>query len=292
MSVPRLLYEDRPAAITRTDDPSRWFSRQFVLFLQHTVREHPQYFPRWSEDENDTEILITDEVPIQLDSDGRRVSLQLMTGMIQNMNLSINHLVSRNFLTGESTHMDLWSGQAAINVHAFNDDEARAIAHRIAYVLQRHRWKLIRMADLHFVGHSQSFGPTSPPPSLARVGEASPQSVMCSVSFPFFYQESWVRRPKEVPHGQHNEDTGGHGVADGVDLEDPPTLQQYLLGLQMRPLGTFDGHAEDLRETLRVGRNVVTSTGRMYRTVQIMGETAESLNKRDPIVKNHEIIKK
>lgn len=293
MTAPRLIADGTSPNFTRRDDPSRWFSRQLVLFLQKIVREDGgQHFPRWSPDENETEILITDEVPIRLDSDARRVGIQLMTGLIQNMNLSFNHMLHRSFLTGKTTHMDLWQGQAALNVHSFNDDESRAMAHRLAYKLQRDHLALIRMADLHMVGRTQSFGPTTPPAALVRLGEGSPDSFMCSVTFPFFFKETWTKEPKEVPHGENDPYFGQGTAQDGVSLEDPPTLQQYLVNLSMYPMGEFEGHAEDLRQTLRDGRNVVTSSGRVYRTVQIMDGASESLSARDHTTKNHEIIKK
>ena len=275
----------------RLEDPKRWFARRFVLFLQLMfARRQPGDF-RWLEEPSETEITITDEVPLGLDTIEQKPSIQLVVSTIQNQNIGLDHLEYIDFRTGKRVHCDLLSGQASFNVHASNEDVAGALGWWLMEQIKRERRNLMRIAVLHHVGHLVSLGPSSPPGALVNAGSVS-KSVMVSVMAPFYFVERWVVTPKMIPFG--TADTRGGGIArtpDTPELEDLPHVREIKIDAKLLKPGVVFNREEGFRQFRSAKLNPPTLYGRQLEVGRRLDEIRDPQTLITPYTKGEAIVK-
>jgi hypothetical protein len=251
----------------RRSDPKTWLGRRFVRFIQILFRHCPLGSYRHCDNENESEILITDQVPLFLEAQEQRPAIQMVVGSIQNLTLGLNHMESLDFKTGASTHLDLLAGQVSFNIHASNEDVADRIAYWLLVELRNLRQEAMKFVSLHDFGPKFSKGPASPPGALIQ-GSTS-KSVMVSVMAPFFYADRWTKTPKMIPFGSADKSAYGRDRHPGTDLEEPHKLDQVLIDTKMLKPGQVFSLEEGLRQfksapisppTLRGRQQVILKT--------------------------------
>lgn len=251
----------------RLSDPESFFARRFVKFCQLIFRNRPPGDFKWHEELEDTEIVITDQVPMPLDTIEIRPHIQLVVAGIQNQNLGLDHLRGIDLRTGQRTHLDMKSGNGSFNVHARFDSTARKLARLVADRLVYYRRDLIRMAALHKVGHIVAMGPSSPPGALVMAG-SDVESTMVSVQFPFFFSEAWTATPKLIPVGKADTFSDGLGPEVNTPLAEPRAIQRVNVDARMLKAGVTWSHEEGLRQVRSAALSPPTFRGRAMVVVQ------------------------
>lgn len=271
----------------RGNDPEAWLARRMILFCQLVFRDRDPGDFHWSDDEDSTEILITDQVPMPMSSAEQRPIIQLVISTQQHQNLTLDHLEKYDLRTGQRTHVDLLSGQASFNIHAKFDTTARRVARYVMRDLVQQRRELTKLAQLHFVGHVVNIGPSSPPGALVQAG-SDVESTMVAVMFPFFYAEKWIVTPKMIPLGQADPDAKGATRRQGVNLENPGTIKEINVSANMLKPGVVWKHEEGLRQIRSAPITPPTIQGRPVELVRRLDEIQDDDNI-SPYVENNSV---
>ncbi len=178
------------------EEPLFYFTRVFLLFVQGLFEQFPEGSYRWSSDEKNSEIEITDQVPIPKNRVEQKPQIVTMRGPAQFGNLTLDQMRNVNMRTGEKERTDLISCTMTLNVIAKNGVEAQ----RLAWILMRHvrTFKTtLQRTGMHKVGDDVQMSPESPPGSFIS-GEPDPEFVLISVFCPFFFQWTEKDRPLDA----------------------------------------------------------------------------------------------
>jgi len=177
----------------------------YVGFIQGLFRASPPGAYHWDADNESTEILITDESPVKLDTIGVRPAISVTRGPVQFFSLGFDDMLSYDFQTGRKTKSILVPGTMAVNCLSRVDIEADRLAWIVAENLLLHREMLMKLGFFE-IGRRPAVGAPSPAGSLV-MGDNADEYFVVTVTCPYqFYRTSQVT-PLGVPILQHIEAT-------------------------------------------------------------------------------------
>ena len=158
-----------------------------IAFLQ-TIFEtaDPGRF-HWSPNPEDTEIIITEENPVMVDTLEKRPAIQVGLGQVRWDQSSLDDLQALDLTTGKETHTTLLPGNVTINCLSRVQNEARFLA----WICSRTLWNLRKLflvnSPIHEIGRGMGVGSVTPPGAVAQ-GDTEAEWVLCPVMVPFFIQ--------------------------------------------------------------------------------------------------------
>lgn len=146
-----------------------------------------------STDEAATELIISDQGPINTDTVEKRPALILSRGPFAWGNTSLDQMLVTDFGSGKRTHTDLLSGSFTVNCVSRTGLEAEKLGLLVSKLIRIYRRQL-QKAGFFYIGSEINVGVESPPGALLA-GDSAEDFVVVPVSFPIFYQESWTYEP-------------------------------------------------------------------------------------------------
>jgi hypothetical protein len=179
------------------EEPLKFFTRVYLLFLQGLFKQFPEGSYRWSEDPNFSEIAITDQVPIPRDHIEKRPAILAMRGPTQFANLALDQVSGIDPHTGLKERRDLVACTMSLSCISRVGLEAQRIAWIIMSLVREFK-TLIQRCGIHKVGDDVSMGPETPPGQLVTP-EADPETVMVTVQSPFFFMWHTKQLPLDAP---------------------------------------------------------------------------------------------
>jgi hypothetical protein len=192
----------------------------YLSFCQGLFAAAPRGSYHWTESLQDSEIIITDENPINVDTVGKRPCISFTRGPVQSYSLGQDDMLSYDFATGKKTKSVLIPGTMSINCCSRVDIESENLAWIIAEQLWMHR-ELLMKAGFFEIGRQFVVGSPSPPGSIVQ-GDSADEWYTTTVSSPFqFYRTSSFS-----PLGQQ--------IVDGIGV------QLQTKGLQVRSTGPIE----------------------------------------------------
>ena len=160
----------------------------YASFIQGLFQSAPDGY-RWSPDMQATQIVVTDESPINIDSVGMRPAISLTRGPVQSYNFGMDDLLTYDFETGTKRKSMLVPGTMSINCCSRVDSESEMLAWVVAEQLWLHREMLMK-AGFFEIGRQFVIGSPSPAGSIVA-GDSSDEWFSTTVSSPFqFYRTS------------------------------------------------------------------------------------------------------
>lgn len=161
----------------------------YIAFTQGLFAAAPPGTYRWAPMLEDTEIVITDENPINVDVVGKRPAIGFTRGPVQSYSLGQDDLLHYDFQTGAKKKSVLVPGTMSINCCSRVDIESEQIGWVVAEQLWMHRELLMR-AGFFEIGRQFVVGSPSPAGSIV-VGDSADEWYVTTVSSPFqFYRTS------------------------------------------------------------------------------------------------------
>jgi len=163
----------------------------YVGFCQGLFAAAPPGSYRWTPSLEDTEIIITDESPIHVDTIGKRPAISFTRGPVQSYSLGQDDMLSYDFETGKKKKSILVPGTMSINSCSRSDIESERIAWIVAEQLWLHREMLMK-AGFFEIGRQFIVGAPSPAGSIVT-GDSGDEWYATTVSSPFqFYRTSQI----------------------------------------------------------------------------------------------------
>jgi hypothetical protein len=186
-----------------TNDPLNYAVTCFVAFLQSIFEEAPEGYFHWRLLMEETEIVITEDNPIKIETIERKPVVSVVLGPTRFNGTSLDDLLSVDAKNASETHVDLLPGTMSLNCMSKVPQEARFIAWLCARTIWNLRKLFIREAGFHEVGRNISIGSVSPAGAFVQ-GDTEGEWHVVPVSCPFFLRwtdkvtpltEDWSGRP-------------------------------------------------------------------------------------------------
>lgn len=165
------------------EQPLLHVRRMYVGFVQGLFHAAPRGSYHWDPDGISTEIIITDENPIHVDTVGKRPAISFTRGPVQFVGLGLDDMLSFDASTGTKKKSILLPGTMSINCCSSNDIESEYLASVVAEQLWMHRELLMR-AGFFEIGRNFIIGAPSPAGSIVA-GDSAAEWYATTISSPF-----------------------------------------------------------------------------------------------------------
>ena len=145
-----------------------------------------------STDSETTELIISDAGSVNTDSVEKRPAIIISRGPFAYGNTSLDQLLKKEPGVGheERVHTDLLSGSFVLNCVSRAGLEAEEVALIVAKAIRIYRREL-QKAGFFQIGSMVQVGTETPAGALVS-GDSDEDFINVPVSFPIFYQESWI----------------------------------------------------------------------------------------------------
>lgn len=160
----------------------------YTAFAQGLFAAAPPGTYRWAPTLEDTEIVITGENPVGVESVGLRPAISFSRGPVQSNALGNDDMLEYNFETGAKKKGLLISGMMNVNCLSRNDLETESLAWIVAEQLWMHRELLMR-AGFFEIGRQFVIGSPSPAGSLVE-GDNTDDWFATVLSLPFQFSRT------------------------------------------------------------------------------------------------------
>ena len=150
-----------------SESPLRHMVRLAILFCQKLFQAAPRGYYHWEEDDQETEIIFTREVPVDQETIHKRPVVAVVRSTAGWQGLGMDQLLHENAKTGERKHVDMISGHLTFNCLTREGDESE----QIAWLIANHMWLLRRILlklGFHDIGQRFQVGGQGPPGQLVQ----------------------------------------------------------------------------------------------------------------------------
>lgn len=153
--------------------PLQHLRETFALFCQGLFAAAPPGAYHWSPDLEHTEIVITDENPINAERVGARPAINFIRGPIRFSSIGLDDMVTYEFHTGKKTKEVFVPGTMSINCCSSNDLESEQIAWIVGEMTWLLRELLLGEGGIYEVGREIAMGSPSPAGSIVANDQGS-----------------------------------------------------------------------------------------------------------------------
>lgn len=161
----------------------------YASFIQGLFHAAPKGAYHWEPSLEDTDLVVTDETPIDIDTVGVRPAITFTRGPVQFYSLGLDDMMAYDFESGQKQKSVLVPGTMSINCCSKNDLESE----QLAWIIAEHLWLLreVLMRQGFFeIGRQPVIGAPSPAGSIVA-GDNAKEWFCTTVSSPFqFYRTS------------------------------------------------------------------------------------------------------
>jgi hypothetical protein len=161
----------------------------YASFVQGLFHAAPRGAYHWEPVMENTELVVTDETPIHVDTVGVRPAITFTRGPVQFYSLGLDDMLGYDFETGQKKKSVLVPGTMSINCCSKSDLESE----QIAWVIAEHLWLLreVLMRQGFFeIGRQPNIGSPSPAGSIVA-GDGAKEWYCTTISSPYqFYRTS------------------------------------------------------------------------------------------------------
>ncbi len=208
------VFSGEPQPQGQGEDPLLHYTKVFARFLQLVFATFEKGAYRWTPEDANTDIYITDQVPFPEEVVEKRPAIVLTRGPASFGNLALDQFAGPGPLpkypdppttdmkhpnldweSGTKRYTDLVSSTMTYNCMSKEGLEAQRIAW-IAMMATRRLKRSLMKAGLHRVGEEVQVSSESPPGAIISP-EADTEIVMVSVTVPFYFQDYWSIGPAD-----------------------------------------------------------------------------------------------
>jgi hypothetical protein len=175
------------------ENPLFHLTRLFITFLQELFAQAPSGSFHWSDDDRMTEVIISDETPINMEVIEKRPAIVTVRSGVAWAGIGNDQLMSMKIRTGEEVHTDMISGNMTLNCMS----RVAVEAEYLAWLCSRHVWILkhtLMKWGFHKVGEQIQVMGRSPAGQIVA-GDTEGEVILVPVIIPFFFQ--WTERIQE-----------------------------------------------------------------------------------------------
>lgn len=167
-------------------------------FLQVSFSQRSANSLRWDAEIKHTEVVITADAPLDLDSCGERPAVVVMLGPISQMNTGLDDMSELHMGSGVKIKRVLMAGSYSVQCLARVKAESQRLAFLCQEVIWANRDILQRRGRYLHIGQGQAIGQTTPPGSLVA-DDGGHGMVTTPLSVPFYFPWNTRVEPLNLP---------------------------------------------------------------------------------------------
>lgn len=160
-------------------------TRTCIMFLQELFRSAPKGCFHWTEDPETTDLIITDEAPLQTEVIEKRPAIVTVRSASSFAGIGLDQLEFLDMKTGAEAHTDMISGNLSFNCMS----RVKVQAEYLGWQVGRHIWifkHMLMKAGFHKIGENIQFMSPSPPKALVT-GDSESEIVNVAAVVPFHF---------------------------------------------------------------------------------------------------------
>jgi hypothetical protein len=188
------VYQSDGLESSWANDPLNYTIKAFAAFLQTIFEIAPRGSFHWTPNSEDTEVVITEENPVHVESVERKPVISLVLGPTAFSGTSLDDLQFVRTTDAAETHTDLLSGNITLNCMSRVAQECRFLGWLCARTIWDLRKIFIQETCIHEVGRKIQVGAVSPAGALVQ-GDTEAEWHAVSVVVPLFLQWTDVVKP-------------------------------------------------------------------------------------------------
>jgi hypothetical protein len=169
------------------NDPLNYLVRVFVAFLQTVWETAPKGSFHWTPLSEETELVITEENPVHVETMEKRPALAVALGPTRFNGSSLDDRVMVNVRNAAEKHTDLLPTNITINCLSRVQSEARFLAWQNARMIWSLRKLFIAEKGIQECGRKNEIGSVTPAGALVT-GDTEAEWVVCPVTVPVYLQ--------------------------------------------------------------------------------------------------------
>ena len=169
------------------NDPLNYLVRVFVAFLQTIWEDAPKGSFHWTPLSEETELVITEENPVQTETMEKRPAIAVTLGPTRFNGSSLDDLVMVNSRNAAEKHTDLLPTNVTLNCLSRVPSEARFLAWQTARMVWSLRKLFLMEKGIQECGRRNEVGSVSAAGALV-VGDTEAEWVVCPVTVPVYLQ--------------------------------------------------------------------------------------------------------
>ena len=191
------VHTSGPTESSWVEDPLNYVIRAYIAFFQTIFEGAERGHFHWAPSLEETELVITEESPVNLESIEQRPAISVILGPTRFNGSSLDDLQAIDMHNAKETHTDLIPGTITINCLSRVGHECRFLAWQCA----RHMWILrklfIKESHIHEANRNISIGAVTPAGALVS-GDTEGEWLNVPVQTPFFLQ--WTDTVLSLTH--------------------------------------------------------------------------------------------
>ena len=224
-SSPPIYTEDRE--VSPLFDPLYYSTRILIGFTQGLFKELPKGQYKWSPSPEETEIMITDSMPITTESLALRPAIITMQGQSTFLNTTMKSLESVNVNTGHQVYRDLIQGNITFNCVSRSGVEASRIAWFLSSQIKALRVFLQRQGPFAQIGHDVIIMGEQPAGLLVS-DPVDGGAFNVPVSVPYFMPYKWEVREPAFTHDSTRVELTHINKSDDEDTQQSYTIKNEV----------------------------------------------------------------
>lgn len=159
-------------------------TRGYIAFLQALFASRPVGHHRWSFNDEETELLITGESPVNIDTPHKRPVISVVRSTTAWNSTSRDGLQVMSLTTNDRRFSDVASGTMVINCLSKNPVETQELAWICFTHIRLFRQVIQRYGRIHSIPNNLQMGPITPPGSVVK-GSSGSEWRLVQVYSPF-----------------------------------------------------------------------------------------------------------
>ena len=184
------------------NDPLNYLVRVFVAFLQTVWETAPKGSFHWTPLSEETELVITEENPVHVETMEKRPALAVTLGPTRFNGSSLDDLVMVDVRNAAEKHTDLLPTNITINCLSRVQAEARFLAWQNARMIWSLRKLFIAEKGIQECGRKNEVGSVTPAGALVS-GDTESEWTVCPVTVPVYLQYTDLVTPLKNEFNGH-----------------------------------------------------------------------------------------
>ena len=171
------------------EDRVRLATRAWLKWLQGLFASRPVGHHHWEENQDETEITITDQMPEHHEPNSRRPIITTARGPVSWAGMSNNQVRDQDLLGQHKVYTDIVACSMTISVIAREGLEAQNLGYMLFRLIPVFKPQLLRLGYMHSLGNNVQLTPETTHGALVP-GSSVPEWKMVQVIVPFYMQDT------------------------------------------------------------------------------------------------------
>lgn len=179
----------KPTAFYATEDRVRVATRAWLRWLQGLFGSRPVGHYHWEQNMDETEVVITDQMPEHIEPNSRRPIVTTARGPVSWAGMSSNQVRDQDILGQHKVFSDIVVSSMTISIIAREGLEAQNLGYMLFRMIPVFKPQLLRLGNMHSIGNNVQLTPETTHGALVP-GSSVPEWKMVQLTVPFYLQDT------------------------------------------------------------------------------------------------------